>query len=91
MWLARSKWREWLLLSWACWLDWIMQGLIDEELFFFVCFLFLILTGGSWEEHDQIYVFERPLWPRSEGQIVERRERRQRSHLESIAVVQGRG
>lgn len=56
------------------------------------CFLFFqILTGGSWEEHDLIYIFERPLWPQSEEQIVERQESRQRSHLESIAMIQGRG
>ena len=59
-------------------------------LFYFILF-YLILTGGSWEEYDLIYVFERPLWPWSEKQIVEGWESRQRSHLESIAVIQGRG
>lgn len=78
------------MLSWACWLSWIMRGLIDEEFFYFILF-FLILTGGSWEEYDLIYVFERLLWPWPEEQIVEGRESRQRSHLESIAVIQGRG
>ena len=53
MWLARSKWREWLLASWACWLDWIMRGLIDEELLLLFFFLFVFNTyrrklGGTW-------------------------------------------
>lgn len=67
MWLAWRKGRECQLLSWVCWLGWIMWGFIDEE--FGVS---LVLTGGGscWEGHDLIYGFERPLCPLSGEQIV---------------------